>query len=84
LWNREESRLRVYNVFQVRPLYDPVPPGTAPERVCMWYRAQTSHPSAINACLVDGSVRAVGAGIQDGTWQWALEPDNPDPPPGDW
>jgi prepilin-type N-terminal cleavage/methylation domain-containing protein/prepilin-type processing-associated H-X9-DG protein len=83
-WNHEESRLRVYNVFQVRPLYDPVPPGTPPERVCMWYRAQTPHPGAINVCLVDGSVRPVAAGIQEATWEWALQPDNPNPPPGDW
>jgi prepilin-type N-terminal cleavage/methylation domain-containing protein len=83
-WNREESRLRVYNIFQVQPIYDPVPPGTPPERVCMWYRAQTSHLGTINVCLVDGSVRAVAATIQESTWEWAMQPNNPSPTPGDW
>jgi prepilin-type N-terminal cleavage/methylation domain-containing protein len=83
-WNREESRLRVYLIFQVRPLYDPVPPGTPPERVCMWYRAQTPHTNVINVCLADGSVRAVSSGIRESTWEWALQPDSPDPNPQDW
>src|SRR5262249_62327 len=89
LWNREQARLRVYLLFQVRPLYDPVPEGTDPERACMWYRAQTPHWGGINACLVDGSVRFISAGIKgkplkDSTWYWAMQPDSPKPPPSDW
>jgi prepilin-type N-terminal cleavage/methylation domain-containing protein/prepilin-type processing-associated H-X9-DG protein len=88
-WNQEPSRLRDFAIFQVQPTYDPVPDGTDPQRVCIWYRAQTPHPGAINVCLVDGSVRSVAASIkgfpyEESTWLWALQPDNPNPPPSDW
>jgi prepilin-type N-terminal cleavage/methylation domain-containing protein/prepilin-type processing-associated H-X9-DG protein len=83
-WNRDVARLRVYAKFQVQPFYDPIPEGTPVENACMWYRAQTPHPGAINVCLVDGSVRSVTASIADSTWRWAMDPANPNPPPDDW
>ncbi len=85
-WNNELSQVSPINPakFQVRPIYDPVPPGTDPNQVCMYYRAQTAHPGIINACLADGSVRTVDTGISEATWLWALKPDDPSPVPGDW
>jgi len=88
-WNQEPSRLRDYAMFQVQPIYDPVPDAADPQIVCIWYRAQTPHPGAINVCLVDGSVRTVSSGIRgsplaESTWYWALQPDNPNPAPNDW
>jgi prepilin-type N-terminal cleavage/methylation domain-containing protein len=89
-WNRKDTaQLTDYAMFQVLPIYDPVPLGIDPLLTCIWKRAQTSHPSGINACLVDGSVRFVSAGIkgypiEESTWYWALQPDSPSPPPNDW
>jgi prepilin-type N-terminal cleavage/methylation domain-containing protein len=88
-WNQDPSRLRDYAIFQVQPYYESYPPGVDPQRVCIWYRAQTPHPGVINTCLVDGSVRAVSSGIkglpyEDSTWLWALQPDSNRPPPPDW
>jgi prepilin-type processing-associated H-X9-DG protein len=84
LWNREQSRIRDYHLFQVQPLYDLVPPGTDPQKVCIWYRAQTPHAGVINVVLVDGSVRTVSPTTKESTWMWAFSPDDPMPPPDDW
>jgi prepilin-type N-terminal cleavage/methylation domain-containing protein/prepilin-type processing-associated H-X9-DG protein len=88
-WNREESRLRDFAIFQVQPYYDPYPDHVDPQKVCIWYRAQTTHANGINVCLVDGSVRLVsptikGLPYEESTWLWALEPDSTKPPPSDW
>jgi prepilin-type N-terminal cleavage/methylation domain-containing protein/prepilin-type processing-associated H-X9-DG protein len=66
--------------------------GSSPDWAvyCQGGRAQSPHPGGINVCLADGSVRVVGANIQQSTWQWALEIPGAsalyanDPPPGDW
>jgi prepilin-type processing-associated H-X9-DG protein len=76
---------------QIQPRVDGVveePPDW--NRFCKAGGAQSPHPSGINACLGDGSVRFVGANIRQATWQWALEiPFRGamyayDPPPSDW
>ncbi len=85
-WNGELSQVSPINPakFQVQPYYDSWPPNVDPNQVCMYYRAQTAHPNSINACLADGSVRAVSAAIAESTWIWALMPDDPNPNPADW
>ena len=85
-WNNELSQVSPINPakFQVRPIYDPVPANVDPNQVCMYYRAQTAHLTFINACLADGSVRAVDTGVSEATWLWALMPDDPRPVPEDW
>jgi prepilin-type N-terminal cleavage/methylation domain-containing protein/prepilin-type processing-associated H-X9-DG protein len=83
-WDSDQSRLRDYALFQVQPIFDPVPDGADPQQACIWYRAQTPHPGGINVCLVDGSVRFVAAGMKDATWQWAMQPKSPEPAPPDW
>src|SRR5262249_27763552 len=88
-WNWEQVRLTDYHMFQVQPIYDPLPDGVTAEQTCIWKRAQTRHVSGINACLVDGSVRHVAASIKsfpykESTWYWALQPDDPRPAPADW
>jgi len=88
-WNQEPSRLRDFAMFQVQPIYDPVPDGIDPQKMCIWYRAQTTHSSGINVCLVDGSVRIVSSSIKgwptaEATWYWALQVEPPKPVPPDW
>jgi prepilin-type N-terminal cleavage/methylation domain-containing protein len=83
-WNTDQSRLRDYALFQLRPIFDPVPESADPQRACIWYRAQSPHLAGINVVLVDGSVRFVSDAIQGSTWQWAMQPASPDPPPADW
>jgi prepilin-type N-terminal cleavage/methylation domain-containing protein len=85
-WNGELCQLNPINLakFQVQPYYDSWPTNVDPNQVCMYYRAQTAHPTSINACLADGSVRAVAASISESTWIWALMPDDPRPDPADW
>ncbi len=55
-----------------------------------WYntcdsrRAQTPHPGAINACLGDGSVRSVSAGVSETIWSRACDPRDGEPLGGGW
>jgi prepilin-type N-terminal cleavage/methylation domain-containing protein len=51
------------------------PPQIAPKSTtCDWTRANTPHPGAIQAGLMDGSVRSVSGGISGITWVAACDP----------
>jgi prepilin-type N-terminal cleavage/methylation domain-containing protein len=47
-------------------------------------RPQTPHPGAINACLGDGSVRSVSAGVADDVWARACDPRDGQPLGSGW
>ena len=87
LW--DQFPIQDYHMFQVNPIYDPLPAGVTAEQTCIWKRAQGLHQGGTNVCLVDGSVRFVAASIkalpyEESTWLWAMQPDNPNPQPSDW
>jgi prepilin-type N-terminal cleavage/methylation domain-containing protein/prepilin-type processing-associated H-X9-DG protein len=87
-WNRNPC-ITDYHMFQIQPLYDPLPAGVTAEQTCIWKRAQALHPGGTNVCLADGSTRFVAATIksvpyEESTWFWALQPDSPSPTPNDW
>jgi prepilin-type N-terminal cleavage/methylation domain-containing protein/prepilin-type processing-associated H-X9-DG protein len=87
LW--DQFAITDYHMFQIHPIYDPLPPGVTAEQTCIYRRAQALHPNGINVCLADGSVRLVSGSIkgwpyEESTWLWAMQPDNPNPPPADW
>ncbi len=45
---------------------------------------QSYHPTVMNVGMMDGSVRAVSAGVGQTTWSNALNPDDGQPPGPDW
>jgi prepilin-type N-terminal cleavage/methylation domain-containing protein len=51
---------------------------------CQSHRAQSPHAGGINACLGDGSVRFVMAGISPITWEDACDPQEGNAPGADW
>jgi prepilin-type N-terminal cleavage/methylation domain-containing protein len=63
------------NLFQVQPNWI---------TQCDSPRAQSPHPAGINACLGDGSVRFLTAGISLQTWQNACDPQDGTPLGTDW
>jgi prepilin-type N-terminal cleavage/methylation domain-containing protein len=51
---------------------------------CNPARVQAAHPGVINACLADGSVRAVSTRIKDQVWWDACNPDDGHTMGSDW
>ena len=64
--------------FSNLPQFAPAP-GTVDNRA-----PQGFSRSGMQVCLGDGSVRVVTSGISQEAWNWACNPDDPNPPPADW
>lgn len=62
--------------FQVQTQWD--------TSACDPYRAQSAHAGVMNACLADGSVRALAAGMDPTTWWWACTPTSGEVLGTDW
>jgi prepilin-type N-terminal cleavage/methylation domain-containing protein len=61
------------------------PPQIAvPQSQCDFGRASSKHSGGCQTGLADGSVRNVGAGVSQLTWQFALTPADGNPMPSDW
>jgi hypothetical protein len=61
--------------FQVAPVWS---------NGCDPARAQSGHPAGIHACLGDGSIRFVSAGVSPAAWANACHPADGIPMPSDW
>ncbi len=51
---------------------------------CQSWRAQSPHSGGINACLGDGSVRFIAAGVSQATWENACDPQDGNALGTDW
>jgi prepilin-type N-terminal cleavage/methylation domain-containing protein len=64
--------------FSNFPQFAP-PPDQADNRAPQGFSS-----SVMQVCLGDGSVRGVSSGMAPGTWNWACNPTDSNPPPADW
>jgi len=49
--------------------------GATPKNA-FYYRPNSGHAGTVQVLLMDGSVRGVGAGVSNTTWQYAITPDD--------
>jgi prepilin-type N-terminal cleavage/methylation domain-containing protein len=60
-------------------------PQFAPAQADADYRRPQGFSAAVmQVCLGDGSVRGIDSGMSQVAWNWACNPNDPNPPPPDW
>jgi prepilin-type N-terminal cleavage/methylation domain-containing protein len=88
LWTHHGQDRYHWGYSQWAPVYgqwSSAPPqfGVNP-REAAYYLPQSGHKAVVMTLLMDGAVKAVGAGINATTWLYAITPDDGQPLPANW
>jgi len=80
-WNQWSPTYGQWGLYS--PQYQPIPNSSAANGANYNY-PNTGHTALCMVLLMDGSVRGVGTGVSNNTWQLACQPADGAPLPNDW